>query len=250
MSNSPAEEQPSRRNELKKLHFQKAQELKKAKSRAEKERIEAKYKDLGERDSEPSPHAFSPIVLPESLYREEHEVSRAQMKKVARKAKEEAKRKEIVASVGDGSLELELAQNESLCIKEKIPAGFEIIQIAADGDCMFASLQAHLGESISCKELRELIADFLSSHEDEFRFFVDREDFQEYCEEVRTTAWGSDIELEALSRLLERSIIVLTAERIITVGEQFSEQTEPLRISFHLHQYSSPHYNAVMRSAA
>jgi len=247
-SESEIESQPSKRSEIKKLHFQKNQELKKAKSKADKDKIEAKYKELENKWAPQVVEVDTEIpVVPLSLYKDQQEISRAQQKKESKKTKEEAKRQETIAAVGDGSLELELAKNERAAIESRIPAGFHIMETRADGDCMFASLRAHLGDSMTCTEIRNLVADFLIANEDEFKFFVYESDFTVYCNGLRESAWGSQIELEALSRIMERCILVYTPDRIITVGESFkTDEIELLRISFHQRQFSSPHYNAVV----
>ena len=251
MSSSEDESKPSRRAELKKLHFQKSQELKKAKSKADREAVEDKFRKL-ESDlmgDLKAPVVVTNTVLPESLYKTEQEVSRTQQKKAQRKDKEDAKRAAIVAQVGDGSLEAQLSVTEMQDIVARIPPEFRIENIPSDGDCMFQSIVVQLNAGLSSKDLRALVSDHLIAHEEEFKFFLEDPEmgYEEYCEGIRNTAWGSELELQAISAILERSILVYTQDRIITVGEHYTGESEPLRVSFHLRQYSSPHYNAVVR---
>jgi hypothetical protein len=242
---SYSEEKSSRRSELKKLHFEKTQELKRAKSRAEKDQIELKYKELEKGHISGNTQlddSASAIFLPESLYTEQKEPSRSQAKKEAKQAKEAARRAEIVSQVGDGSIEVELALNERKQIESRIPEEFEIKQVPADGECMYASIILQLGGSLTCNDLRNSVADFLESHEEEYKLFLD-EDFNEYCSGVRSSTWGSEIELQVISRIYNRCITVYTSEGIIPISQG---EEPPIRLSFHLRQYSSPHYNAVV----
>ena len=251
MSSSENEGASSRRGELKKLHFQKSQEMKKAKSKADKEAIEAKFRDLEANllgtskvpaGADPQPDE----VLPASLYKEQSEMSRAQKKKESKRAKDELKRAELVAAVGDGSAEAALALSEMAAIQERLPTRFIIKDIPSDGDCMFSSLTVQMEGSFAPRDLREMVADYLSANEDEFKFFMDDESsFDDYCSGIRTSSWGSDLELEIVSRILEKPILVYTPDRVISIGENFSS-SDPLRVSFHRLQYSSPHYNAVV----
>jgi hypothetical protein len=252
MTSSDDEGKPSRRAELKKLHFQKSQELKKAKSKADKEAIEDKFRKL---ESELMGDLKAPVVetntvLPDSLYKTDQEVSKTQHKKAQRKDKEQAKRAAIVAAVGDGSIEAQLSMSEMQDIVGRIPSEFRIENIPSDGDCMFQSIVVQLNDGFSSTDLRALVADHLIAHEEDFKFFLEEPDkgYEEYCEGIRNTAWGSELELQAISLILKRSVLVYMQDRIITIGEQFTDETEPFRVSFHLRQYSSPHYNAVVRN--
>jgi hypothetical protein len=90
-----------------------------------------------------------------------------------------------------------------------------------------------------------MVADYLSANEEDFKYFIDEESsFEDYCAGIRSSSWGSELELEIVSRIFEKPILVYTPERVISIGENFT--TKPLRVSFHRLQYSSPHYNAVV----
>ena len=243
---SDNDEKTSKRAELKKLHFQKSQELKKAKSRADKEKIELKYRELEEvLVGQVVPTEAVTTVVPESLYGENQTISRSQAKKEAKLVKDAQRRAELIAIVGDGSIESELAKAEMSAILNRIPNGYRISEVPADGDCLFTSIQLQLESSMP---LRSLVADYLEAQAEEFTHFVEGDDFNEYCLGVRSSAWGSDIELEILSRILRRRILIYTPDRVITMGEEFPEEATTIRISFHERQYSSPHYNALVSS--
>ena len=244
MSSSESE-QASKRAELKKLQFQKSQELKKAKSKQDKQAVEDKYRLLEESLKGPtiiSTAAAPEVALPDSLYKE-RERSKAQLKKERKKERLAEERAVITASVGDGSAEAAERQAELDAILERLPGDFEIFQIEPNGDCLFSSIAMQLLNT-STSELRNEVANYLESNKDEFAAFVD-EDFGVYVSGMRKSSWGSDVELEAVSRLFRRRVEVFTATQILEFGSGFGN---PVRLSFHERQYSSPHYNAVIPS--
>ena len=246
MSSSESE-QTSHRAELKKLQFQRSQELKKAKSKQDKQTIELKYQVLEEAlkgtvNKQEAVVIAPEVLMPESLYKKQ-DVSKAQQKKERKKDRLAQERASIVNTVGDGAVELELRKAELEAISRRLPTGLAIEQIDPNGDCLFTSISIQL-DAISPSQLRNNIADFLESNSEDFAGFVDQ-DFGEYVHGIRTSSWGSDVELEAVSRLLQRRIIVFTRDQTLEFG---SAHANPIRMSFHEKQFSSPHYNAVIAS--
>ena len=246
MSSSESE-QTSHRAELKKLQFQRSQELKKAKSKQDKQAIELKYQVLeealkGTAKKQEAVISAPEVLIPESLYKQQ-DVSKAQQKKEKKKDRLAQERASIVNTVGDGAAELAWSKAELEAISRRLPSGFEIEQIDPNGDCLFTSISIQL-DAKSPSQLRNNIADFLESNSDDFAAFVDQE-FGEYVNGIRTSSWGSHVELEATSRLLQRRIIVFTSDQKLEFGPPHAN---PIRMSFHERQYSSPHYNAVIGS--
>ena len=247
----------SRRGEVKKLLFQKNQELKKCKSKTDKERVEAKYNQLIFGIAKPSVVPSEPVVAsmapvatgeddhacPVQLYADgPKELSKAQRRKEQKAEQEKAHRIAVVASVGDGSVELALAAEELRAIQNRIPQGFSISQIEPNGDCLFASVAVQIPD-MEVSELRMMTAVYLEAHADEFEGFVDGE-FNEYCDGVRGASWGGHIELEGFARMFGGKVLVFAKDGIL----EFGSGSDPIRISFHERQYSSCHYNAVIYS--
>ena len=87
----------------------------------------------------------------------------------------------------------------------------EIIEMAADGNCLFRSLshQLYVDYGKRHADVRKEICDFLEAHEDEFSIFLlldgDDEDvcnFEKYVKEMRTDGvWGGDVEIACAARL-------------------------------------------------
>lgn len=103
------------------------------------------------------------------------------------------------------------------------------------------------------QELRELAAERIRSHKDEFGPYLVPEDegadpaeyYESYCDAIEATAtWGGHVELQALSAALRRRIVVYGAGMAAqTLGEGF--EGPPLTLCFLLHALGlGSHYNS------
>ncbi|CAG0880960.1 unnamed protein product, partial [Cyprideis torosa] len=115
--------------------------------------------------------------------------------------------------------------------------GLMLKEIASDGDCLYNAVRDQL-ESKSCAlmtiwEMRNLVADYLQEHVDDFLPFLSHpetgdalslSEYAAYVERTRSTPqWGGQVELQALSKCIEKPILVLQAEGApVHVGEEFS----------------------------
>lgn len=138
-------------------------------------------------------------------------------------------------------------------------------EIPSDGNCMYAAILHQInpkgstsGVVQSVQQLRNMAADFMRSHSDDFMPFMDevssQEEFIKYCNDVqRTAAWGSQLELRALSQVLRRPFEVVQAEgRQVVVGEEFvassssTSSEPPVLLTYHRHMFGlGEHYNSV-----
>lgn len=247
---SSEDEGTTKRAEIKKLVFLKNQELKKCKSKQDREKVESKYAEL-ERilTGKPIVAVQAPVITTDEvpvLYGEGSKVPKSQQKKDKKQEKLIAQRLQVIADVGDGSRELELRKMEMRSITRRLPSGFSIAYVEPNGDCMFESVCMH-AKNISVSQLRQAIASYIKDHREEFEVFIP-DDLEEYCDGIRRSAWGSEVELEVSSRLLDRPVHVLTQDRVVEFGADKSG--EPIRVSFHERQYSSCHYNGVINSGS
>lgn len=103
------------------------------------------------------------------------------------------------------------------------------------------------------QELRELAADHIRAHRDEFAPYLVPEDdaedaaayFERYCDDVEATAtWGGHVELQALASALKRRIVVYgVGMQPQTLGEGF--EGPPLTLCFLQHALGlGSHYNS------
>ncbi|XP_048638735.1 deubiquitinase OTUD6B isoform X3 [Marmota marmota marmota] len=136
----------------------------------------------------------------------------------------------------------------------------EIKQIPSDGHCMYRAIEDQLKEqdcAVTVAALRSQTAEYMQSHVEDFLPFLTNpnsgnmytpEEFEKYCDDiVNTAAWGGQLELRALSHILQTPIEIIQADSpAIVVGEEYSKQ--PLILVYMRHAYGlGEHYNSVAR---
>ncbi|XP_006735258.1 OTU domain-containing protein 6A [Leptonychotes weddellii] len=131
----------------------------------------------------------------------------------------------------------------------------ELKDIPADGHCMYRAIQDQLVFSVTVESLRSRTADYMRKHVDDFLpFFTDpdssdaysREEFLSYCDEiVRSPSWGGQLELRALSHVLQTPIEVIQADSpAVVIGEEYTRK--PLTLVYlHYACNLGEHYNSV-----
>ncbi|XP_026144729.1 deubiquitinase OTUD6B isoform X2 [Carassius auratus] len=125
---------------------------------------------------------------------------------------------------------------EGLKLSQKLmERQLQIREISSDGHCMYRAVEDQLterGAPRSLKELRAQTAQYMRSHADDFLPFLTdpnsgdmytADEFEKYCNDVAdTAAWGGQLELKALSQVLQLPIEVIQAESpsiiIVTCG--------------------------------
>ncbi|XP_063780159.1 deubiquitinase OTUD6B [Pseudophryne corroboree] len=184
-------------------------------------------------------------------------VSKAQ-KRREKKASMEKERDERIAEAEvenlSGARHLE-SQKLALILSER---QLQIRQIPSDGHCMYRAIEQQLKErenSLTLTSLRHQTADYMRSHADDFLPFLTNsttgemytpEEFEKYCTEIANTpAWGGQLELRALSHILQTPIEVVQAEASpIVIGEEYS--SKPITVVYMRHAYGlGEHYNSV-----
>ncbi|KAG8522046.1 OTU domain-containing protein 6A [Galemys pyrenaicus] len=127
--------------------------------------------------------------------------------------------------------------------------------IPADGHCMYRAIQDQLVFAVTLECLRGRTAEYLRKHADDFLpFFSDPktgdgyslEDFMGYCDDiVRNASWGGQLELRALSHILQTPIEVIQADSpIVVIGEEYTRK--PLVLVYLRYACSlGEHYNSV-----
>lgn len=206
-----------------------------------------------------SPH----VPTPKIDSNDEDRINKARLKKERRKeekaAEWEANRQAALAEIASRpDLALEESKSFTHQLSEK---GFRIVEIAADGHCLFSSIGCQLDPPRDHWELRYLAAKYLLNHRSEYECFIEFESistetevatdkFEEYCRKIESTGmWGGQIELEALSRALNVTIIVLQSEGpelIFNPSDDKNQQV--IYLSFHRYAFSlGEHYNALVR---
>ena len=218
---------------------------------------------------------FSPSAEPVPLEATNVESSEASISVTKKKSKAQRRREKKLAEERARKEALRLAKSSFVSGRDiemqQLNAvlkleGFKVHDIAADGHCLFRAVEHQLryhsvdGAKLRCSydELRILASKHMIANRHDYEPFFDnaesknpKQTFLQYCQDMATSAtWGGQLELRALSELLERPIHVYKASGPVTkMGEQFTSasQIEPLRISHHEHYYAlGEHYNSII----
>lgn len=193
-----------------------------------------------------------PTADPEEEARQ-RKLEKARRKREKQREKEQQREREIAeetANAGPLPRDVENAQ-----IMERLaPLNLEIVQVAADGHCLYRAVAAHLTDQ-SFTSVRALCAATLQAHADDFSPFCEytetAPDFDAYVNQVRSSAeWGGHLELRALSMALSKQVHVYSAQSptALIIGQDHVQDDEtPIRLSYHLHYYAlGEHYNQVV----
>ncbi|KAM8753526.1 OTU domain-containing protein 6A [Rhynchonycteris naso] len=135
------------------------------------------------------------------------------------------------------------------------PRNLEMRNIPPDSHCLYRAIQDQLPSPVSLESLRRRTARYLRQHIEEFLpFFSDpetgdarsRDDYMRYCDDiVHNASWGGQMELRALSHVLQAPIEVIQTESpVVVVGEEYS--SKPLTLVYVRYASSfGDHYNSV-----
>lgn len=189
-------------------------------------------------------------------------ITKAERRRRKKKQKEEEERRQAEEAQKN---HIDLRGIEMRKILVKLGIGWKIQHIASDGHCMFRSVIDQLSlfgdTAYNHITLRKACRNFISDNEDIFLPFLvddlgnqlDHDGFVAYLERLISTdvvMWGGEPELIALSRLLQRRIIIHkgTGSDLDVVPPGVEPDASPLRISYHLdYLISGEHYNSVIR---
>ncbi|XP_037360175.1 deubiquitinase OTUD6B [Talpa occidentalis] len=196
---------------------------------------------------------FSNLVLENHVPR----ISKAQ-KRREKKAALEKEREERIAEAEienlSGARHVESEKLTQILAARQL----EIKQIQSDGHCMYRAIEDQLqGQEspLTVAALRSQAAEYMQSHVEDFLPFLTNpntgdmytpEEFGKYCDDiVNTAAWGGQLELRALSHILQTPIEIIQAESPpIVVGEEYPKK--PLILVYMRHAYGlGEHYNSV-----
>ncbi|XP_045393824.1 OTU domain-containing protein 6A [Lemur catta] len=182
------------------------------------------------------------------------EISRAQKRRERRAALERERQERIVEAEMEHLASSSCNEEEKLTIILRAK-NLEMKNIPADGHCMYRAIQDQLGFSETVQSLRFRTADYMQKHVDDFLpFFCNPEtgdayghdDFLSYCDSIVCRAsWGGQLELRALSHVLQTPIEVIQANSpVIVIGEEYNKK--PLTLVYLRYACSlGEHYNSV-----
>ncbi|XP_053190650.1 deubiquitinase OTUD6B isoform X2 [Scomber japonicus] len=180
-----------------------------------------------------------------------------------KKAAQEKDRENRIAEAEVENLQ-GVRHQEGLKLAQKLSQQqLQIKEISSDGHCMYRAIEDQLAQRskpgliMSMKELRCGTAEYMRSHADDFLPFLTNsntgdmyttDEFDKYCSDVElTAAWGGQLELQALTKVLHLPIEVIQADSpTIKIGEE--NHGEAITLVYMRHAYGlGEHYNSVER---
>ncbi|KAI5087192.1 OTU domain-containing protein 6B [Silurus meridionalis] len=184
-------------------------------------------------------------------------ISKAQ-KRRDKKAAQEKERENRIAEAEVENLSGSRHQ-EGLKLSQKLAEKqLQIKEISSDGHCMYRAVEDQLagrGSSLGIHELRLQTSCYMRSHQDDFLPFLTNsstgemftaDEFEKYCSDVaETAAWGGQLELRALTHVLQIPIEVIQADSpAIVTGDEYNKP--PISLVYMRHAYGlGEHYNSV-----
>lgn len=121
-----------------------------------------------------------------------------------------------------------------------------IHDVKSDGNCLFHAISHQMKKFnvyIQISELRNLCAEYIQENKGDFLPFMECE-FEEYLQKLRTTMWGGNLEIVALSKALKVCIHVHQSDSCSVFNEEYKNVC---LISYHLHLFTlGPHYNSLI----
>ncbi|EFO97117.1 hypothetical protein CRE_30481 [Caenorhabditis remanei] len=205
-----------------------------------------------------------------SKFYKNFKISSKNAKKQAKKKEQEERLKAAQAADKEASKSKDSEKHlEKAAIKQMLQEeSLRMIDIPADGDCLYASISHQLQEEgieISVRKLRKSCAQYMRDNKEEFAPFISDADvggvsagadkaaeWETYLQGVEKCAdvggvWGGELELKAASLIYEKTIVVYrVAGGTYKIGEQFSSPRDrPLRLVYLRHAYHlGEHYNS------
>ncbi|XP_062266357.1 deubiquitinase OTUD6B [Platichthys flesus] len=199
--------------------------------------------------------------------REQEEVKQTRVSKAQKRREKKATQdKERESRIAEAEVEnlQGVRHQEGMKLAQKLAQQqLQIKEISSDGHCMYRAIEDQLaqrskaGLTMSVKKLRSHTAEFMRGHVDDFLPFLTNpntgdmfttEEFEKYCSEVElTAAWGGQLELRALTQVLQLPIEVIQADTpAIKIGEEY--KSEQITLVYMRHAYGlGEHYNSVER---
>ncbi|XP_054430181.1 OTU domain-containing protein 6A [Pteronotus mesoamericanus] len=181
-------------------------------------------------------------------------LSKAQ-KRRERRAAQERERQKMAAEADIDYLSTHRRKEEEKLAVILAAKNLEMKNIPADSHCMYRAIQDQLSSSETVESLRGRTADYMRQHiEDFLPFFSDPEtgdaynadDYLSYCDDiVHNASWGSQLELRALSHVLQSPIeVVQTQAPVFVVGEEYTKKPLTLVYVRYISSFGD-HYNSV-----
>jgi hypothetical protein len=148
-------------------------------------------------------------------------------------------------------------KNDDYSFRQKIQneGEREIIEMVADGNCLFRSISHQLYNDYGQKHdvVRHDICTYLEENEDDFKVYLLLEDsndgddvcdFDDYIDQMRMDGeWGGDVEIVGAARLYKRTITIFSNAGAYNISIDDDEEKSGPNILLSYHD--NMHYNSV-----
>lgn len=124
--------------------------------------------------------------------------------------------------------------------------GYFIREVEGDGNCLFRSVSEQVeGNENSHIEYREKCVNYMKDHKEIFEPFIeDDEPFDDYIKRMsKDREWGGNLEIYALSMLLEANFYIYIYEQPMYVVKNFEKPKKNIKLTYH----EGKHYNSLRK---
>ena len=124
--------------------------------------------------------------------------------------------------------------------------GYFIREVGGDGNCLFRSVSEQVeGNESHYKEYREKCINYMKENKDEFAPFIEDDvPIDKYIEKMsKNGEWGGNLEIYALSKLLEANFYIYIYEHPMYVVKNFEKPKKNVMLTYH----DGKHYNSLRK---
>ena len=124
--------------------------------------------------------------------------------------------------------------------------GYFIREVGGDGNCLFRSVSEQVeGNENNYKEYRERCVNYMKENKDTFAPFIeDDEPIDDYIERMsKNSEWGGNLEIYALSMLLEANFYIYIYEHPMYIVKNFEKPKKNIMLTYH----DGQHYNSLRK---
>ena len=124
--------------------------------------------------------------------------------------------------------------------------GYFIREVGGDGNCLFRAVCEQMeGNENNYAEYREKCVNYMKENKDTFQPFIeDDEPIDKYIERLsKNTDWGGNLEIYALSMLLEANFYIYIHEHPMYIVKNFEKPKKNVMLTYH----DGKHYNSLRK---
>jgi len=124
--------------------------------------------------------------------------------------------------------------------------GYNVVQIAGDGNCLFRSFAHQIyNDAEKHEEVRKQCCKYMLQERSAYEFFVDK-DFSNYCKQMsKPKVWGGHVEIAALREMFNVNVEIFHRDGVLEprpIGDATSTTLPMVRLAFE----GKNHYNSIV----